>query len=430
MACALLLLVGGSAALQWTTEAYPANCGEHHHVCDPDGLLSRGVRGQIASQLATLQSESLHDCGGVMRGYQVGVALLESFEGEDISSWSKRLMDRWGVGNRACNDGVLFVLARSDRKNHIATGRGARQKLSDRHASDILTSLRPLLRAGELDKAVLSAVEQVIAALRSEREPLFYTIDRYLLGLPSMARDEPAAFIFWSAMISMFSGIWLSSRRKRLRRQGFERKLRQLEAAQARLAKRQDVSGGDCRHAPCPICLDELVGKDGARPNFEGGAPVEHGIELLKCGHTFHSGCIDTWLRKSGAKTCPVCRQAEPRIDGRASTLPRVKPPSDSMRYAFHSLTSEYGDVPGVTEMRRRIGGSRGMDAWDSFEGGGPAGLYRSYEDSRATVEAAEAAAAAARAEAARSQGGDGGGGGSSWGGGSSDGGGGASGSW
>ena len=32
----------------------------------------------------------------------------------------------------------------------------------------------------------------------------------------------------------------------------------------------------------------------------------------------------------------------------------------------------------------------------DSFEGGGPAGLYRSYEDSRATVEAAEAVVAGA----------------------------------
>ncbi|KAL8476098.1 hypothetical protein ACS0TY_028678 [Phlomoides rotata] len=32
-------------------------------------------------------------------------------------------------------------------------------------------------------------------------------------------------------------------------------------------------------------------------------------IRKLKCEHTFHKGCLDTWLQQDAA-TCPLCRQA------------------------------------------------------------------------------------------------------------------------
>lgn len=32
-------------------------------------------------------------------------------------------------------------------------------------------------------------------------------------------------------------------------------------------------------------------------------------IRKLKCKHTFHKGCLDTWLQQDAA-TCPLCRQA------------------------------------------------------------------------------------------------------------------------
>ena len=40
----------------------------------------------------------------------------------------------------------------------------------------------------------------------------------------------------------------------------------------------------------CPICHEE-------------DTVVRH---TLKCNHTFHLHCIDTWLRKN--RTCPICR--------------------------------------------------------------------------------------------------------------------------
>ncbi|KAI3451109.1 hypothetical protein Pfo_007774 [Paulownia fortunei] len=32
-------------------------------------------------------------------------------------------------------------------------------------------------------------------------------------------------------------------------------------------------------------------------------------VRKLKCKHTFHKGCVDTWLQQDSA-TCPLCRRA------------------------------------------------------------------------------------------------------------------------
>ncbi|GMI37106.1 hypothetical protein TrRE_jg12428 [Triparma retinervis] len=46
------------------------------------------------------------------------------------------------------------------------------------------------------------------------------------------------------------------------------------------------------RGRTCVICLEDFVGGGKAK--------------RLGCGHLFHGGCIDRWLKQSG--TCPMCK--------------------------------------------------------------------------------------------------------------------------
>jgi len=55
-------------------------------------------------------------------------------------------------------------------------------------------------------------------------------------------------------------------------------------------------------HKSCVVCMEGFKGGDEQR--------------TLPCFHSFHRGCIDEWLKRSG--TCPVCKL---RIDG----VPRVE---------------------------------------------------------------------------------------------------------
>ncbi|KAK1409716.1 hypothetical protein QVD17_36245 [Tagetes erecta] len=52
---------------------------------------------------------------------------------------------------------------------------------------------------------------------------------------------------------------------------------------------------GDGNNSGCSVCLSEYKAADVVRL-------------LPECGHLFHVGCIDTWLKVNA--TCPVCRNS------------------------------------------------------------------------------------------------------------------------
>lgn len=58
----------------------------------------------------------------------------------------------------------------------------------------------------------------------------------------------------------------------------------------------------------CAICLADFKDRDP--------------IKTLRCGHFFHSGCIDPWLINEKA-LCPVCRQGIFQIEDWVKATPR-----------------------------------------------------------------------------------------------------------
>eukprot|EP00392_Amoebophrya_sp_AT5.2_P018116 g18583.t1 len=77
----------------------------------------------------------------------------------------------------------------------------------------------------------------------------------------------------------------------RPRLMGFlDRPTRPLGATEAQLEKLGSFEWGN---ASCAVCLSDFA--DGER------------CRRLPCGHVFHLGCIDKWLRKN--RKCPLCLQ-------------------------------------------------------------------------------------------------------------------------
>ncbi|CAD5189310.1 unnamed protein product [Musa acuminata subsp. malaccensis] len=69
---------------------------------------------------------------------------------------------------------------------------------------------------------------------------------------------------------------------------------------------------------PCPICLAE----------YESGEVLRRAPD---CGHCFHAGCVDEWLRVSA--TCPLCRSSP--VPSAAAT-PVATPLSELIPLAAH----------------------------------------------------------------------------------------------
>lgn len=97
---------------------------------------------------------------------QIAVAVVPTTGDASIEDWSTGLFNAWGVGQAGTDNGVLLVVALSDRALRIATGDGLRSRLSDGQASEIVGgTITPLLRAGRTSDAVLAGLDGIRTAL-------------------------------------------------------------------------------------------------------------------------------------------------------------------------------------------------------------------------------------------------------------------------
>jgi uncharacterized protein len=62
---------------------------------------------------------------------QIAVVILESVGDNDIMLYGRKLANSWGIGQKAKNNGVLVLVAVSDRKTAIMTGKGLERVLTD-----------------------------------------------------------------------------------------------------------------------------------------------------------------------------------------------------------------------------------------------------------------------------------------------------------
>ncbi|HST67268.1 MAG TPA: TPM domain-containing protein [Mycobacteriales bacterium] len=97
---------------------------------------------------------------------QIAVAVVPTTGAASIEDWSTGLFNAWGVGQAGTDNGVLLVIALSDRALRIATGDGLRTRLPDGRASEIVGgTITPLLRAGRTEDAVLAGLDGIRTAL-------------------------------------------------------------------------------------------------------------------------------------------------------------------------------------------------------------------------------------------------------------------------
>lgn len=94
-------------------------------------------------------------------GVQIALVTIPTLADESIEDWSNRLFHNWGIGQKASNEGVMFLLVIRDKKSRIEVGYGLEQYLTDGQVGSILRSLRPQLEAGSYGAALLQASQQM-----------------------------------------------------------------------------------------------------------------------------------------------------------------------------------------------------------------------------------------------------------------------------
>ncbi len=149
---ALLLLC--CAALAQQGPAFPALTGR---VVDAAGILTPEQVAAIAAPLKAHEDKT---------GDQVAVATVASLQGLTVEDYANRLFRHWGLGGKDRNNGVLLLVAPTERKVRIEVGYGLEGALTDALTKVVISgSIAPKFKAGDFAGGIRAGTDAILGIL-------------------------------------------------------------------------------------------------------------------------------------------------------------------------------------------------------------------------------------------------------------------------
>jgi len=132
-------------------------------VNDYAQVLSQELAQSLENQLTRFENET---------GHQVALLTIPTLDGEDIEGFSIRVAERWKIGQKGFDNGVILVVAPKDRKLRLEVGYGLEGILPDALASRIIGQfIVPRFRDNDYSGGISSGLDAVLKTIRGEPLP-------------------------------------------------------------------------------------------------------------------------------------------------------------------------------------------------------------------------------------------------------------------
>ncbi len=137
---------------------------------------------------------------------QIAVVTIHNLGGDDAADFANALEDKWKMGKKGSDRGLLILLAVNDHKYRIEPGYGLEGILPDGKVGDIGRAMVPYLRANDDDGAVTLAVEQVAQVIAADAKVTLS--DDEPVQAPQPVRQGPAVgkLILLIVLLIFFGG--------------------------------------------------------------------------------------------------------------------------------------------------------------------------------------------------------------------------------
>jgi uncharacterized protein len=204
-------VLGAALAIAFAALAFPALAAPKFpalsgRVVDQANILSPTTEADLTAKLEGLE-QSTHR--------QLVVVTLPSLQGEEIEDYGYQLGRAWGIGSKANNDGVLFIVAPNDRKVRIEVGYGLEPVLTDALSSYILqTTVLPKFRSGDMEQGVVDGTNAVIEQLSLPDEEAKAKVVQ-ASAAPKKSHGGPPIFAVMIMLFFVFSILGSLGRRGR-----------------------------------------------------------------------------------------------------------------------------------------------------------------------------------------------------------------------
>jgi uncharacterized protein len=131
---------------------------------------------------------------------QIAVVTIKTLDdGQSIEEFSTQLEDKWKVGAKGTDKGVLMVLVMTPRKGRIEVGYGLEGILNDAKVGDIGRSMVPAAAQGDYNRAVPLGVQEIAQVIATDAgvplSPIVHTYHR------EAAQGAPVRLSLWQVVL-------------------------------------------------------------------------------------------------------------------------------------------------------------------------------------------------------------------------------------
>ena len=100
---------------------------------------------------------------------QIAVVIIKSLDGYDVADYGVRLAQKWGIGGKKNNNGILLLVSLGDRKVTIQTGYGVEGAVPDAIARRIIENeIKPSFKEGNYYQGLKQGTNALISYTKGE----------------------------------------------------------------------------------------------------------------------------------------------------------------------------------------------------------------------------------------------------------------------
>jgi uncharacterized protein len=132
-------------------------------VTDLTGTLSPPQKQGLEQKLLQFESS---------KGSQLAILIVPTTQPESIEQYAFRAAEQWKLGRKGIDDGVLFLIAKNDRKLRIEVGYGLEGAIPDAIAKRVISEIiSPHFKAGDFYGGVSAGTQQLTKLINGESLP-------------------------------------------------------------------------------------------------------------------------------------------------------------------------------------------------------------------------------------------------------------------
>lgn len=160
LAISLLVILTLSMIFVYADEPTLPNASSEFYVYDGAKLLDSVTKRHIISNNEALYKKT---------GAQIVVATVDSLDGATIEEYAVKLFEKWKIGSKEKNNGILLLVALGDRKVRIEVGYGLEAVITDGKAGEILDDyIIGHFKQDNYQKGILNGFNALIEILQLE----------------------------------------------------------------------------------------------------------------------------------------------------------------------------------------------------------------------------------------------------------------------